>query len=133
MPSLDHGGKATLSKCPKLQISPFCVMRWALSLSGRILLASTHLCSEQKHMEDTQHSPGTELPPRTVACWNLTEADFCARVFTVYTDLLSSSMVLSSRQLTTQPKTNERLLVDFWLQALPKASQPYTSCNSFTR
>lgn len=33
----------------------------------------------------------------------------------------------------TQLKTNERLLVVFWLQALPKASQAYTSCNSFTR
>lgn len=40
----------------------------------------------------------------------------------------------SQRQAaTTESKTNERLLVVFWLQALPKASQPYTFCNAFTR
>lgn len=35
----------------------------------------------------------------------------------------------------SQLRTNERLrlLVVFWLQALPEASQAYTSCNSFTR
>lgn len=35
----------------------------------------------------------------------------------------------------SQLRTNERLrlLVVFWLQALPEASQAYTSCNSFSR
>lgn len=60
MPSLDQ--------VPWSTDFSLCVMGWALSLSGRILLVSTYLCSEQKYMEDTQHSQAPSFP---LASWLL--------------------------------------------------------------